>query len=63
MVIFKMKEYKDEILNCIKCKNEFVFTVEKQKLYDRIGFTNKPVRCRPCIRKKVLEKRITRKKY
>lgn len=41
-------EKQDEKIICKDCKKEFVFTVRDQEFYEKMGFTNKPVRCKDC---------------
>jgi DNA-directed RNA polymerase subunit RPC12/RpoP len=36
--------YQDEILNCIDCGKDFLFTAREQEK----GCTNKPIRCKSC---------------
>lgn len=41
-------DFQDRPLQCIDCKNEFVFTAGEQEFYERKGFREIPKRCRPC---------------
>jgi CxxC-x17-CxxC domain-containing protein len=41
-------EFTDRTLNCLDCKNEFVFTAGEQAFYERKGFREIPKRCKPC---------------
>lgn len=43
---------KDEVIVCKDCSKEFTFTVRDQEFYEKMGFTNKPVRCKECRDKK-----------
>ena len=43
---------KDEIIICKDCSKEFIFTIRDQEFYEKMGFTNKPVRCKECRDKK-----------
>lgn len=52
-----MQEYKDKIIRCIDCGNEFVFTARDQAFYKDQGFNNEPKRCKQCRDKKKTEKR------
>lgn len=38
----------DRNLNCIECKQPFVFTVGEQEFHASKGFTNEPSRCPAC---------------
>ncbi|HYT20123.1 MAG TPA: CxxC-x17-CxxC domain-containing protein [Candidatus Polarisedimenticolia bacterium] len=38
----------DLILNCVACKQDFIFDHEQQTFFARRGYTNKPKRCPPC---------------
>jgi len=38
----------DEMLNCVDCGREFVFSSGEQKFYEQKGFQNKPNRCQDC---------------
>lgn len=45
-------ELKDKTITCKDCKTEFVFTVGEQEFYAEKGFTNEPVRCPECRKKR-----------
>ncbi len=45
-------EKKDKTIKCKDCSEDFVFTVGEQEFYEEKGFTNEPVRCADCRRKK-----------
>jgi CxxC-x17-CxxC domain-containing protein len=40
--------YVDEMLNCVDCGREFVFSSGEQRFYEQKGFQNKPNRCPDC---------------
>ena len=40
--------YNDKILVCKDCGQEFTFTARDQEFYAEKGFTNEPLRCKPC---------------
>lgn len=40
--------YVDEMLNCVDCTKQFVFTAGEQRFYEQKGFQNKPNRCPDC---------------
>ena len=40
--------YNDKILVCKDCGQEFTFTAREQEFYAEKGFTNEPLRCKPC---------------
>ncbi len=40
--------FQDRPLQCLDCKNEFVFTAGEQEFYERKGFKEIPKRCKPC---------------
>jgi CxxC-x17-CxxC domain-containing protein len=40
--------YVDEMLNCVDCGHQFVFTSGEQRFYEQKGFQNKPNRCPDC---------------
>ena len=42
----------DKTIVCKDCGAEFVFTAGEQEFYKEKGFTNEPVRCKPCRDKK-----------
>jgi CxxC-x17-CxxC domain-containing protein len=41
-------EYRDKMLKCVDCGNEFVFTAGEQIFYADKGFRNEPKRCKNC---------------
>ena len=41
-------DFQDRPIQCIDCKNEFVFTAGEQEFYERKGFKEVPKRCKPC---------------
>ena len=41
-------DFQDRPLQCLDCKNEFVFTAGEQEFYERKGFKEIPKRCKPC---------------
>jgi CxxC-x17-CxxC domain-containing protein len=41
-------EFQDRPIECIDCKNQFVFTAGEQEFYERKGFREVPKRCKPC---------------
>lgn len=43
-----MSEYKDKIIKCADCGEEFVFTAGEQAFYAEKGFNNEPKRCKAC---------------
>jgi DNA-directed RNA polymerase subunit RPC12/RpoP len=47
---------KDKTIKCKDCEQEFVFTVKEQEFYKEKGFTNDPVRCPDCRKKRKAEK-------
>ncbi|MHB8141874.1 MAG: zinc-ribbon domain containing protein [Vulcanimicrobiaceae bacterium] len=40
--------YVDEMLNCVDCGRQFVFSAGEQRFYESKGFQNKPNRCPDC---------------
>jgi len=40
--------YQDKTMSCKDCNNEFIFTAGEQQFYAEHGFTNEPLRCKPC---------------
>lgn len=40
--------YVDEMLNCVDCGRQFVFSAGEQRFYEQKGFQNKPNRCPDC---------------
>lgn len=40
--------YVDEMLTCVDCGRQFVFTAGEQRFYEQKGFQNKPNRCPDC---------------
>lgn len=49
-------EKQDEVIICKDCGKEFTFTVRDQEFYEKMGFQNKPVRCKECRDKKKMER-------
>ena len=41
-------DFQDRPLQCMDCKNDFIFTAGEQEFYDRKGFREIPKRCKPC---------------
>ena len=41
-------EFQDRSIQCLDCKNDFVFTAGEQEFYERKGFRETPKRCKPC---------------
>jgi CxxC-x17-CxxC domain-containing protein len=41
-------DYQDRPLQCVDCKQEFIFTAGEQEFYERKGFREVPKRCKPC---------------
>jgi CxxC-x17-CxxC domain-containing protein len=41
-------DFQDRPIECIDCKNEFIFTAGEQEFYERKGFKEVPKRCKPC---------------
>src|ERR1700750_2235131 len=41
-------EFQDRAIQCLDCKNEFIFTAGEQEFYERKGFREVPKRCKPC---------------
>jgi CxxC-x17-CxxC domain-containing protein len=41
-------DFQDRPLQCLDCKNEFIFTAGEQEFYERKGFKEIPKRCKPC---------------
>ena len=40
--------YVDEMLICVDCGRQFVFSSGEQRFYEQKGFQNKPNRCPDC---------------
>jgi CxxC-x17-CxxC domain-containing protein len=47
-----MSEYRDKMLICIECKQEFNFTAGEQLFFADKGLRNEPKRCKTCKAKK-----------
>ena len=45
-------EFQDKKLICRDCSKEFVWTAGEQKFFSDKGFTNAPIRCADCRKKK-----------
>jgi CxxC-x17-CxxC domain-containing protein len=41
-------DFQDRPLQCLDCKNDFIFTAGEQEFYERKGFKEIPKRCKPC---------------
>ena len=52
-----MPEYKDKVIKCTDCGEEFIFTAGEQAFYDEKGFNNEPKRCKQCREKRKQEKK------
>jgi CxxC-x17-CxxC domain-containing protein len=48
MALRRLMNFQDRPLQCLDCKNEFIFTAGEQEFYERKGFRELPKRCRPC---------------
>ncbi len=55
--------YEDKTLVCKDCGEEFVFTAGEQEFYAVKGFTNEPLRCKPCRDAHKKELRENRKMF
>ncbi len=40
--------FKEKLLHCSDCQNNFTFTVDEQEFHASRGFPNEPGRCPPC---------------
>ena len=40
--------HQDKTIICRDCGEEFVFTASEQDFFAEKGFTNEPIRCKPC---------------
>lgn len=47
-------EYRDKLIKCMDCGEEFVFTAGEQLFYADKGFRNEPKRCKSCKSKRNL---------
>jgi CxxC-x17-CxxC domain-containing protein len=45
-------EYRDRVLKCAECKEDFVFTAGEQLFFADKGFKNEPRRCKKCKAKR-----------
>jgi len=45
-------EFQDKKLTCRDCNKEFVWSAGEQKFFADKGFTNAPIRCTDCRKKK-----------
>ena len=52
-----MPEYKDKVIKCTDCGEEFISTAGEQAFYAEKGFNNEPKRCKPCREKRKQEKK------
>jgi len=43
-----VEEYRDKVLRCIDCSEEFVFSAGEQLFFADKGLRNDPKRCKPC---------------
>ena len=44
--------FKDKVLVCHECNNEFVFTAGEQEFYAEKGFIKEPQRCYDCRKRR-----------
>lgn len=58
-----MSTFQDQTLTCRDCGNQFVWTAGEQEFYAQKGFTNAPVRCPDCRKKKKAEFNQNRQMY
>jgi CxxC-x17-CxxC domain-containing protein len=59
-------EFRDKILKCIDCSEEFVFSAAEQSFFREKQFRNEPKRCKACKAKRVMAvggnpRQVTRK--
>ncbi|MCM1053501.1 MAG: zinc-ribbon domain-containing protein [Ruminococcus sp.] len=54
-------ELKDKKITCKDCGKTFLFTVNDQEFYAKMGFNSDPQRCKDCRAKKKAEKNSFRK--
>ena len=47
-----MYEFRDQVLRCIDCGEEFIFSAGEQLFFSDKGLRNAPKRCKPCKLKK-----------
>ena len=47
-----MYEYKDKVITCVDCGEEFIFTAGEQLFFADKGLKNDPKRCKGCKTKK-----------
>ena len=47
-----MIEYRDKLLKCVECNQDFVFTAGEQLFFADKGLKNEPKRCKVCKAKK-----------
>jgi CxxC-x17-CxxC domain-containing protein len=47
-----MIEYRDKLLKCVECNQDFVFTAGEQLFFADKGLRNEPKRCKTCKAKK-----------
>jgi hypothetical protein len=45
---FMESQFKDKILICVDCNEEFVFTINAQEYFAQKGFHEDPKRCKSC---------------
>jgi CxxC-x17-CxxC domain-containing protein len=45
-------EYKDKVIRCVDCAEEFIFTAGEQLFFADKGLRNEPKRCKPCKARK-----------
>src|SRR5262249_52281921 len=41
-------EFQDRAIQCVDCKQDFIFTAGEQEFYERKGFREQPKRCKAC---------------
>jgi CxxC-x17-CxxC domain-containing protein len=46
-------EFRDKILQCIDCNQDFVFSAAEQMFFQEKQFRNEPKRCKQCKAKRV----------
>ncbi|MEW6737838.1 MAG: zinc-ribbon domain containing protein [Acidobacteriota bacterium] len=47
-----MIEYRDKVIKCVECNQEFTFTAGEQLFFADKGLRNEPKRCKTCKAKK-----------
>ena len=56
---FMESKFKDKVLICVDCNEEFVFTINAQEYFAQRGFNEDPKRCKSCYMELKRNRRVS----